>query len=164
MIKRDNENNLIQLQNAYKEFEKKYSLPSFTSLNEIFDIEEITLETEFLLRKIRRVIIEKISGYLRFVELMLNPTATPTFFYKKIKKLENTDREILTEMYETCGDIETENLLLDLEYSEEKEAEFIKKIHSVFHKKIKKELITIIQKLMINSNNEIKYNKVSYFG
>ncbi|MEN9625697.1 MAG: hypothetical protein RL557_25 [archaeon] len=166
MVKKEDEcNNIEQLKEEYKPLAKKYNLPDFTSLNELFDIEEMTPDTEFFLRKIRRTLMEKISGYLRFVDVMLNPTSTPVFFYKKIKKLESSDKETLSQMYETFGDIETENLLLDLEYSEEKEAHFIKKIFEVFDKQIKKELIKIIHHLMNGRvAAEIKNNKVSYFG
>ncbi len=164
MAKKEDEYNIEQLKEQYKPLARKYNLPDFTSLNEIFDVEEMTLDTEFFLRKIRRTIMEKISGYLRFVDVMLNPASTPVFFYKKIKKLESNDREILSNMYEIFGDIETENLLLDLEYSEEKEAQFIRKIFDVFDRQIKKELIKIIQRLMNGRIAEIKNNKVSYFG
>ena len=153
-----------ELKNEYNLLSKKYSLPDFTALNELFDVEDTSLDTEFLLRNMRRTMIEKISGYLRFVELLLNPASTPAFFYKKIKKLENGEKENISKIYEIFGDIETESLLLDLEYAEKNEAEFIKEVFKRFDTEIKKGLIAIIKKLINGTSTEIKNNRGSYFG
>jgi len=156
--------NLEELKEEYGKFKEKYDLPEFTELNAMFDIEEIDVDTEFLLRKIRRVIAEKFVGYLRFVEIILNPASAPMFFFKLIKKLDNGDKEVLTRIYEKLGSIEVQIVSLDLDYSEEKEAEFIKKMYEVFSKDVKGDFLKIISKLSNGGGSVGKVNNGSYFG
>src|SRR3989344_970063 len=89
---------LDEIKKEYEKFQKKYNLPGFTELNKFFDIEEIDIETEFLLRKVRRIISDRITGYLKFIEIILNPINSPIFFLKLIEKLDNEDKKILDEI------------------------------------------------------------------
>ncbi len=155
---------LDKLKEEYEKFRKKYDLPEFYELNKHFDVEETDIETDFLLRKIRRTIAERITGYSRFADIILNPSNAPMFFFKLIKKLDNKDKEALGEIYETLGNIEIEILTLDLDYSEKKEAEFIKKSFEIFDKQIKVKFLDIIKKLGNEESNNKKENSGSYFG
>jgi len=155
--------NLEELKQEYETFRQKHELPDFTELNKHFDIEEIDTETEFLLRKIRRNILEKIAGYLRFVEIILNPSNAPMFFFKLIKKLDSDDRTTLTKIYENLSSFEIKAINLDLDYNEQKEAEFIKNIQNNF-KTFKKELLEVIKKLDNGEGVKTKNNNGSYFG
>ena len=155
--------NLEQLKEKYEILKSNYNLPEFSELNNLFDLEEIVTDTEFLLKKIRRIISEKINHYLRFVEIILNPSNTPIFFYKLLKKLESEDKENLGEIYEKLGKIELKNISLDLDYSEKSEAEFIKKIYQIFTKEMKPKILEIVEKM--NGPEEItKKINGSYFG
>ena len=162
--KNSKETNLELLQKEYALLQKKYKLPEFTGLNEIFDIEEADIETEFLMRKIRRVIIDKITGYLRFVETILNPANAPIFFLKLIKKLDSDDLEELSKIYDSLGKFEIEIVKLDLDYNEKTEAEFIKKAFQIFNEELRKKLLSVINKISNNSDNFKKKNNGSYFG
>jgi len=162
MAKDKEDVDLDELKKAYNKFKDKYDLPEFTKLNEYFDVEEVNLDTEFLLRKIRIVISEKITNYLRFFETILNPSNAPIFFFKVIKKLDSKDKENLSKIYEQLGNLEIEMVRLDLEYDEKKEAEFIKNIFKVFSQ-IKVDVLRIINKMLDNSENK-REDKSSYFG
>ena len=154
---------LNELRKDYNKLKEKYGLPEFSELNELFEVEEIeSCETEFLIRKIRRVISDKIAGYLKFVETILNPSNAPMFFFKMIKKLDSDDKNVLTNIYEELGGFEIEIIKLDLSYSEIGEAEFIKKISNKFNI-IRKQLSKIIDKLG-NGPNTNQNNVGSYFG
>ena len=155
---------LEDLKREYKILADKHDLPEFTKINELFDIEEISIDTDFLLRKIRRTISERISGYLRFIEVILNPSNSPMFFFNLIKKLDNGDKEQLSENCQKLGKLETEVILLDLDYSEEKEAKFIIKSLKIFDEEIKKDFIVIIKKLTSNKDSIKKKNNGSYLG
>ena len=63
---------LEELKLEFEKYKKKHNLPDFTDLNRVFDIEEIDIDTEFFLRKIRRLISDRVAGYLRFIEMILN--------------------------------------------------------------------------------------------
>lgn len=155
---------LAELKEKYETFRKKYNLPAFKDINKAFDIEELDCESDFLVRKIRRYISEKLAGYMRFIEILLNPSNAPIFFFKLIKKLDNSDKEILTRLYEELGNIELETIALDLEYNEEKESNLIKKLYNLFNDEIKKDLIEILKKLGNGGNGKNKENGGSYFG
>jgi len=157
------EKSLKELKDKYNKLKSKYNLPEFTELNKLFDIEDIEVETEFLLKKTRRKILEKIIDYLRFLDLILNPSNAPIFFFRLIKKLEKEDRDVIINIYEKLGNFEVSSISLDLNYSEEKEAEFIKEIFKVFNQEIKKDFLRVIEKLNFSEENFKKING-SYFG
>ncbi|MFA5855955.1 MAG: hypothetical protein WC867_01245 [Candidatus Pacearchaeota archaeon] len=161
---KDEMGNLEKLKLEYSKFEKKYPLPNFNKLNEFFDVEEIEVESDFLLRKIRRLISERVTGYARFVDIILNPSNAPMFFFKLIKKLDNKDKESLSEVYEILGKLEVEILTLDLEYSEKNEAEFIIKCTNLFENNVKNKFLEIVKKMNGIENNSKKENGASYFG
>ncbi len=148
----------------YNKLKDEYGLPEFNELNTFFDIEEIDIETDFLLRKIRRTISDKITGYLRFIEIILNPSNAPIFFFNLIKKLDSNDKKKLMDIYEKLGKIEIEIIKLDLTYDKKMEAEFIKKLYEIFKKELSTELRIIIEKMDDGDNNKKNKGKVSYFG
>ncbi len=154
---------LEELKKQYEQFKKKYNLPDFTDLNKQFDVEEIDIETEFLLRRIRRIIAEKIAGYLRFIEVILNPNNTPLFLFKIIKKLDSEDREKLSKLYEKLGAFEIELVSLDLDYDEKKEADFINKCFKIFNNEIRSDLLNLVKKMNNGDDNSKKVNG-DYFG
>lgn len=162
-ITRDKDFSLEELKEDYEKFKNQYNLPEFYELNKLFDIEDIEIETDFLLRKIRRAISERISSYSRFVEIFLNPTNAPMFFFKLLKKLDAKEKETLGMIYEQLGSLEIETILLDLEYSEEKEAEFIKKLYNVFDKELRISFLSVIKRLSTEEKNNKNFNG-SYFG
>tara|TARA_Y100000310_G_scaffold147139_1_gene146406 strand:+ start:1777 stop:2256 length:480 start_codon:yes stop_codon:yes gene_type:complete len=156
------EHSLDELKKQYTVFKNKYNLPEFSELNEIFDIEETDIETEFFLRKVRRMISEKITNYLRFFEIILNPSNAPMFAFKMIKKLEEKDKIDLGDIYEKLGNLEFELVKLDLEYNEANEAKFIKKTYEIFIS-LRKEVLLIVNK-MVNGGGKEKREKGSYLG
>ena len=157
------DNPITELIDKYKPLKEKYQLPEFSELNKLFDIEEIDPETEFLLRKIRRTISDKIGNYLRFTEIVLNPSNAPMFFFKILKKLTQEDKEALSKIYEQLGSSELKMLSLDVEYDEQKEADFINEMYKTFTQEIKKEFLKVIEKLNNGEDNSVKVNG-SYLG
>ena len=88
---------LSRLKKEYEKLRKKHNLPSFNELNKDFSIERVCeIETEFLLREIRKYMSDKIFNYLRFVELILNPVNSPMFIFSIMKNIgEEEKRKIL---------------------------------------------------------------------
>lgn len=154
---------LNELKKNYEIFRKKYDMPEFSELNRVFDIEEVDTDTDFLLRKIRRMIAERIAGYLRFIEIILNPANTPMFFFKLVKKLESEDKKVLGEVYERLGSVEVEVVELDLRYDEKKEAEFIMKMYDLFED-FSDKLLRVVKKLGNGEGFQKNVNNGSYFG
>ena len=157
------ENPIIELIDKYKPLKEKYQLPEFSELNKLFDIEDIDPESEFILRKIRRTIADKIANYLRFTEIIINPSNAPMFFFKLLKKLTSEDKEGLSKIYESLGDAELKMLSLDVEYNESEEAKFINEMYKAFTTEIKSEFLKTIDKLNNGEENYVKVNG-SYLG
>ena len=84
----ENKSDLGNLKKDYKKIQEKYDLPHFEKLNEDFNIEKIAeVETDFLVREIRRFIADKFSNYLRFIEAILHPVNSPMFIFSIIKSI-----------------------------------------------------------------------------
>jgi hypothetical protein len=155
---------IVELKEAYLPFMEKYSLPGFTDLNRVFDIEDIDTETEFFIRKIRRLISERMVAYLRFVEMVLNPSIAPMFFFTAIKKLDNGDKERLMSIQDSLGKFEIEVIELDIDYNEQKEAEFINKIYTFFNNELKCDLLMLVHKLGNGKDQKKCSDSDTYFG
>ena len=162
----ENKSCLEELKKDYLIIQKKYSLPSFEEFNEDFQIEKLAeIETDFLIREIRKFIAEKFSTYLRFIEAILNPVNSAIFIFAIIKTLENKDKEKLSEIYKKLAKKEVEILELDIQFSEEKEVEFIKNSYKIW-KEIKNELLEIVEVINNNWDKEVEIVKKGkgYFG
>lgn len=155
---------LGKLKEDYNKLQIKYVLPSFDELNKEFNIEKIAEnETDFLLREIRKFIAEKSSNYLRFIEVVLNPANAPMFIFSVIKSLGSEDREKLAEIYKKLSKNEIELLILDVEFSEEKDAAFIKEFYRLWQE-IKKDMLGIVDAIKKNWDNKSEMKGKDYFG
>ena len=158
------ESDLENLKKDYKEVQKKHNLPSFEKLNEDFQIEKIAeVETDFLVREIRKFIADKFSNYLRFVETILNPTNASMFVFSIIKSIGVEEKKKLIEVYKELTKTEVRLIELDTDFSEEKEAEFIKESYEIWQE-IKKDILEVIRVIKKNLGNKFEVDGKSYFG
>ncbi|MEM4703012.1 MAG: hypothetical protein QXP53_00815 [Candidatus Pacearchaeota archaeon] len=155
---------LSEIRKKYKKLESKYKLPSFSDLNEEFEIEKVQeRETEFLLREIRRAMSDKVIAFLRFLELFLNPVTAPLFVLVALKNMSIQDKEKMESLYQELVRVEIKSIILDIEYSEAEEAKFIKEIYAKW-KEVKKELGEICKEIeKVHEKSSEKKSK-SYFG
>ena len=155
---------LENLKKDYRKIQKKYSLPEFEKLNEDFQIEKIAeTETDYLIREIRKFMGEKFSNYLRFVEAILNPTNVPMFVFSIVKSITPEEREKLIEIYKQISKIEVSLIELDINFSEKKEADFIKQSYKIWQK-IKKDTLEVIEAIKKNWDNKFEGKSKGYFG
>ena len=148
-----------ELKNAYNLFQKKYSLPGFEDLNSNFDIGKIERDSGNLLREVRRVMVEKVSHYLKLMELMLNPSHASPIFLILLKEINSSDKQVLDKLFSAFIELELSSHKLEVEYLELNEVEFIKKIYGVW-KDNKSELIKLLSIFERNwKNNSSKNNK-----
>jgi hypothetical protein len=155
---------LEELKVDYEKLRKKYNLPSFKQMNEDFEIEKISQhETECLLREVRKIIMEKVIIYLRFVEMLLNPSNAPMFFFALVKGMTASDKRLLESLYEKIGRFEIGVIPLDCKYNEKQEAEFIKQITSEWPS-ISEDMIELSGILKKNWNQTSKKDEKGYFG
>jgi len=155
---------LTKLKEKYKIFQNKYNLPSFEKLNEDFQIEKAAeYETDFILREVRRYVTDKFFNYLRFIESILNPSNAPMFVFAITKTLGEKERVKLIELYKKIARVDVDLIELDVQYSEEKEANSIKK-YSEMWQGIKKEFMEVVEVIKKNWDTKIEDNGKGYFG
>lgn len=163
MVKEDN-SKLENLKDAYKVIQKKYKLPSFRDMNEDFHIEKIAeSETELIISEVRKFVADKLANYMRFVENLLNPVNVPMFIFSFVKALDTHDKKTLEEIYKGLLKMELSFIELDLEFKEEKEANFI--IDSFkFWQDIKQEMLNIMNRIRMKWDEKGENSNKGYFG
>ena len=160
----DRKKTLQELKENYKKLKERYNLPNFQEMNENFHIERIAeSETELLIKEIRRFVADKMSGYLRFIETLLNPMNVQMFIFSIIKSLRNEDKNKLTEIYNKLSKIEVKLIKIDLNFSEQDEAEFIKEACKIWEE-IKEDLLGILATIEKNWDVKPESNTKNYFG
>ena len=154
---------LNKLKKQYEVLRKKYKLPEFSKLNEDFEIEKLQdHESDFLLREVRRAIVEKMSAVLKFLEIMINPNEnSPAFVYAMIKEIKPETKKMIEAMYKELSTIEISSIMLDLDYIEKEEAKFVKD-HAKKWEKTRKDLKVLIKNLDSMWKSEKPHK--SYFG
>lgn len=158
------ESKLEKLKQDYKRIQNIHNLPDFEKLNAEFSIEKIAEnETDFLVREVARIVAEKFSNYLRFVELILNPVNSPMFVFSLIKTMGEEEKKKLSEIYKELAKIELNLVELDVDFSEKKEADFINNSYKKWMI-MKKDLLEIIEKMKSNWDNKTESNGKGYFG
>jgi hypothetical protein len=152
------------LKEVYALIRNKYSLPSFEQLNEDFQIEKITIfETELLLKEIRVSMTNKFFNYLRFLESIINPANASMFVFAMAKTINDKDKEKLIKVYKQLSRLEVDFIDLDLEYSENKEAEAIKRYY-ILWQDIKKDIFEIVELIKKNWDNKVEDKGKGYYG
>jgi len=162
--KSEDKQKLEELKEKYKDLQKKYGLPDFEKLNEDFQIERAAeSETDFLIREIRKFVGDKIINYLKFIESLLNPVNAPMFIFSMIKLIDSEGKKKLSEIYNNLMKKELKFIELDLEFDEEKEAEFIKESYESWQG-IKKDVLKILEAINKKWDNKSETNNKGYFG
>ena len=158
------ESKLEKLKENYLKIQKEHNLPSFEDLNKDFHIEKIAeMESDLLIREVRRFVGDKMVNYMRFIENLINPVNVPMFILSIIKALNTEDKKKLSEMYKDLMKMEIVFIELDLEFSEEKESKFIKDSYKSWQK-VKKDLLKILDNVKVGKDTKIESNNKGYFG
>ena len=158
------ESSLNKLKNSYNSLKSKYNLPEFKILNENFEIESLSGdETDILLKKIRKQLMEKVFFNIRTLETFLNPSNAPLFIFNIIKTFTEADKNLISGLYKQMSVYEVESFGLEAKYSEEGEAKLIKQVWSEWPK-ISEALDSLYKSIKANYNQESKKQSKSYFG
>lgn len=155
---------LAKLKEDYEKLRKRHNLPSFKELNEDFQIEKAAeTETEILIREVRRFVGDKLMNYMRFIESLLNPVNVPMFIFSIIKLIDAEEKKRLSEIYKKLMKKEIKFIELDLEFDEEKEAQFIKDSYELWQE-MKKDMLKVMDKINKRWDDKFEANNKDYFG
>jgi len=159
------EEEILEVNLMKEEFEEfEYELPSFDGLAEDFDIEKAyEKDTSFLLREVRKIMMEKLSAYLQLFETFMNPSSPPMFVFSALRALEKEDREMIKRMYKDLSKYQLWAVKLDTVYNEQKEAEFILESYNNWQK-FKEEIYKLIEKLEVEQEENSEELKGGYLN
>ena len=148
-----------------EEFEGlEYDLPDFDLLIEDFDIEKVfEKESSYLLREIRKLIVEKLSAYLQLFETFMNPGSSPMFVYSVLRNISEEDRELIKDLYKRLSGYQLRAVRLDTVYDESKEAAFILEAFNDWQK-LKHEVYGILERLEADSGEKGESGKNAYYN
>lgn len=154
---------LEELKKAYGAASEKYGTPGFKELNECFEIDRIERDTDCIVREVRKTMMDKIVGYIRFIEMVLNPAQAPPMFLSFVKQVGDEDKKSIQEVYKAFVELELKALRLEINYSEKNEAGVIDEIYRVWnaHKENLNEMIDMMDK---NWNSSGTKKEKGYFG
>jgi hypothetical protein len=151
-----------KIRKKYDELKEKYTLPDFEELNKEFELSTIEYE-DFLLRQVRKKIVDKINAMCEFLEDLLSPDTAIANIYE-YKAFNDNERKKIFELYKKLKVLEKLSLELSLNHDEEKDAEFIEDVFSSWDK-IRNEMIGFIKKIKSFWENESTTEyKAGYFG
>ncbi len=155
---------LEDFKKKYEELRVKYDLPSFKELNESFEIEcVVEEESDLILRRIRHQIMDRVAVNFRLMEIFLNPSNAPMFFFNIVKSFNSQDKSLIQEVYNKYVEIELDVFQIENKYAEKFEAEFIKKVYKE-NEKLKNKLESLFEKIRKNYTSLDKKQDKSYFG
>lgn len=154
---------LKDLKKEYSVLQKKYKLPSFKELNEDFEIDKIDRETETTLRLIRKVMMEKISNSLAFLEMIANPAGAPRVYLNFIKGITNGEKKDLETLFDKLGKMSMVSISAEIDYSEKKEADMIRYIFAEWNS-VKPNFRKIMTAMNVQTEPEEPRKEKSYYG
>ncbi len=154
----DEKSPLEQLKQDYLPLQEKYCLPCFDELNQDFQIEKIAgIETDYLIREIAKLVSERLSDFMRFIEGILNPVNGSILVFSILRALGQEEKKVLAEVYKTIAKTELKMIRLGLDFDENKEAEFIKEAVSLW-KEVKPKISKILDSIDSNWEKDFRIN------
>jgi hypothetical protein len=147
---------------TYEKLQKKYSLPGFDELNREFEIERLK-SSSFLLKDIRRNMIEKISSVIKLLEMMMNPTAAPIFMFAVLKNIKADTKKQIETLYKELTSVTITMVRLDISFDEKAEADAIKNIFKKWNSN-KPQIIGICNSMEDAWKESSKKSEKSYLG
>ena len=153
---------LKSLKKDYDVLAKKYSLPSFDELDRDFEISKLDKENDFLLRAVRKLMMEKIVNSINFLEMLINHANAPRMYLPYIKTMSIEDRKLIEDIYNSLSHLTLMSLDLEINSTEEFEAKLVEKVF-VDWNKMKPNFSKIVGNIKKPKRSLIKKDR-SYFG
>lgn len=135
----------MKIKEEYKKLASKYKLPNYDDIDLDFEISAIE-KHEFLLRAIRRKILDKFDGIKSILENVLHPDASSFLSIYETRLFNDEERKKIYNLYKTFMIIERTANILNLKTDEKEDAKFITKTFEDWQK-IKPDLMEFLKKI-----------------
>ena len=154
----------VNIKKEYESLKKKYKeLPDFEKIDNEFELTTIE-KSDFLARRIRRKVGEKVVFFCRILENIIYPSMQNAMGVYEAGFFSDDEKEKLTKIHRELMSLERSSLLLEVECRDEEED--IVYIKTTFEKwfDFKKEIIEIVTKMKEVWKKEVKEDNEKYFG
>ena len=154
----------FDMEKVFNDLKKKYKLPDFEKLNDEFELSSFKdIDPRFLLRNIRRKIVDRITLTSRLLEGIIHPLGSSVINMSEIKYFDDNRLNEVNLLIKKLMLIERQSLVIDVDLKEAEDADFI---NAAFKEwlDIKKELKNIAVTLRDSWKEEEKKDTEDYFG
>ena len=154
------------MKEIYERLQKSYNLPSYKNIDNEFELgylEKDIKKTNYPLRNIRRRQMDKIMLFTNFLQSFIIPNPNSIVNMQESKFLTDEQRNTMVNIIQQLMILERKSLILEVEQSETKDAEFITECLGQWLK-IKKELVKFSKVLLENWQIQNEEKKSNYFG
>jgi len=146
----------------YEKLRKKYSLPTYDSLNNEFEISAI--EQDFVLRNVIRCVMDKLDFYGKLIDAELLQPDTSLASLHESKFISNSEKMKVYELFMQIMFLERWAIETILKRSEKEEAEYITVALKEWQT-IRKELLPFISTIKEAwTNKKLISQEINYFG
>ena len=154
----------FNLKSEYLKLKNRFSdLPEFEDINNEFEIISID-KIDFLSRKIRRIITDKIIALCKILENIIYPNLQNNISNYETSFFTEEEREKVVILHKNLMTFERWSLNLDvLALSEEKDIEYILEVNKEINN-LKKEISEVVLKMKNSWKEELKDDGERYFG
>ena len=150
------------LHEHYNKLKEQFNLPEFDALNHEFEIETIEAES-FLLRNLRRKVIEKLESVSKVLEDILQPDQHLCSL-TECKYFNDDEKKEVFELYRKIMVILRQSLRAEIVDGDKENADFIIMLFQEWNN-IKDDLIKITTKLVDSWEHESESeSRIEYFG
>ncbi|MFC1741695.1 hypothetical protein ACFL3V_04125 [Nanoarchaeota archaeon] len=150
------------MEELYDELRKKHSLPDFKQMDAEFEISSIE-EESFLLRNVRKKVLEKIEFSIKLLDDILHPESGVAS-YRESTIFEKSEQDHVLRLYKQLMYYNRLSVELTFSDSDESNAEFINQFMKDWPN-LKKDILLFVRKLKECWRNEImKKEVVGYLG
>lgn len=132
------------IEKKYNEISGNHSLPGYEDLNREFEIYSVE-ESEFLLREIRKKIVEKIDDFLKVLEPVLQPETILSDMHE-CRFFSDSDKREIFSTYKRLKFFEKMSFETSIDENDEKTAKFINSVFSEWSN-LKQDVLEVILKL-----------------
>lgn len=156
----------MEIKHEYEGFVKKYKLPSYEELDNEFELLYFTniIEISYVLRFVRRRINDRLSAFTSILQGFLQPNPGSPINLEESSFLDENEKKKIVILIRELMNIERMNTLLDLDFDEKKEAEFIKNAVNKWFE-LKKEILELLKKVKKGWESKVsEESKEPYFG
>jgi hypothetical protein len=153
------------LLSEYKELQGKFSfLPDFELLARDFDVERVLeKDSSFLLREIRRLVVEKYLSFVHLFESFLYPSGHSVFVFSLVKGFDDSLKSEVKALFDELSSVQLSVIVLDTVYDERKEADFVAKLCSDYQK-LKFRIVKVLETLDSRRSSDVSGKSSAYLS